>query len=1085
MSRPKLLILSLLVGFFALSLAIPATSQVLRQSPHADIKIACDVCHNPDGWTVKPSDVKFDHAATAFPLEGRHKGVSCRECHSTLTFKEAVNECASCHQEPHSGQFGAQCAVCHSPDGWENRSQMTARHAVTRFPLAGAHRAVDCLSCHAGGRYVNTPTECVGCHLPEYNGTSSPSHVQAGFSGNCTSCHALDKGTWQGASFTHPAAFSLTGGHASRTCTECHANGYANTSTACFSCHANTFNATANPNHAASNFSHSCEQCHTISGWQPAQFDHNLARFPLTGGHLAVDCASCHIGGRYTGTSQECYGCHQATYQGVNDPNHVSGNYDHNCTACHSTAGWQPASINHEQTHFPLVGAHRAVDCASCHTAGYNNTSTVCFDCHRTAFETVPDPSHVAGSYNHDCTTCHTMDGWQPARIDHNQTRFPLNGAHLTASCESCHTTRFNGTPLDCYTCHTQDFADVQQPNHVQSQFDHDCLKCHSTAAWQPATFDHQQSAFPLTGAHRTTDCAQCHVNGQFTGTATDCFTCHRADFEQVESPSHAQGQFDHNCTACHTTDAWKPSTFNHQATDFPLTGAHRAADCASCHSTGQFNGLASDCWSCHQVNFEGTDNPNHTTRNFTHDCQICHSTNGWAPAKVDHNQTNFPLTGRHRLARCEECHQFQRYTGTSTECFACHNPEYADSENPNHLLSNFDRNCATCHTTSGWTPAAYDHAQARFPLTGAHRQVACLSCHVGGRFTGTATDCYTCHTADYQAVADPSHTAAQFDHNCTVCHSTDGWKPATFNHDQSNYPLTGAHRTVDCASCHINGRFDGTPTDCWSCHQQTFTDVPDPNHVQGQFDHNCTTCHSTDGWKPATFNHDQSDYPLTGAHRTVDCASCHVGGRFDGTPTDCWSCHQQTYTDVADPSHVQGQYDHNCTICHTTTAWQPAQFDHSNGPFPLTGAHRQVECASCHVNGRFGGTPSDCYTCHTNDFNNVGNPNHRNAQFPHDCTVCHTTNNWDSNFNQQHDQQWFPVYSGEHRGEWATCADCHSNPNNYQVFECITCHEHNDRNEVDRDHREVRDYAYNSAACYRCHPDGRGDDMGHPIQPK
>ena len=37
--------------------------------------------------------------------------------------------------------------------------------------------------------------------------------------------------------------------------------------------------------------------------------------------------------------------------------------------------------------------------------------------------------------------------------------------------------------------------------------------------------------------------------------------------------------------------------------------------------------------------------------------------------------------------------------------------------------------------------------------------------------------------------------------------------------HDQTNFPLTGRHRTVACEECHINGQLEGTPTDCESCH--------------------------------------------------------------------------------------------------------------------------------------------------------------------------------------------------------------------------------------------------------------------------
>ena len=55
-------------------------------------------------------------------------------------------------------------------------------------------------------------------------------------------------------------------------------------------------------------------------------------------------------------------------------------------------------------------------------------------------------------------------------------------------------------------------------------------------------------------------------------------------------------------------------------------------------------------------------------------------------------------------------------------------------------------------------------------------------------------------------------------------------------------------------------------------------------------------------------------------------------------------------------------------------------------------------------------------------------------------------------------------------------CSDCHTNPNNYEVFSCIDCHEHS-KIRTDGQHREVRDYVYVSSACYDCHPQGRSDD--------
>src|ERR1044071_3661414 len=49
--------------------------------------------------------------------------------------------------------------------------------------------------------------------------------------------------------------------------------------------------------------------------------------------------------------------------------------------------------------------------------------------------------------------------------------------------------------------------------------------------------------------------------------------------------------------------------------------------------------------------------------------------------------------------------------------------------------------------------------------------------------------------------------------------------------------------------------------------------------------------------------------------------------------------------------------------------AWsQPSvasQFDHFTTGFRLDGAHQFAQCQSCHVDGQFKGTPTDCDGCH------------------------------------------------------------------------------------------------------------------------
>jgi hypothetical protein len=250
------------------------------------------------------------------------------------------------------------------------------------------------------------------------------------------------------------------------------------------------------------------------------------------------------------------------------------------------------------------------------------------------------------------------------------------------------------------------------------------------------------------------------------------------------------------------------------------------------------------------------------------------------------------------------------------------------------------------------------------------------------------------------------------------------------------------------------------------------------PSHVAAGFPTSCEECHTINGWRPATFDHDQTRFPLTGTHLQLDCARCHEGGRYQGTPTDCFACHQADYRGTTDPNHQSAGFPTQCDACHSTTAWRPANFDHNRPRFPLTGAHTRVDCSRCHEGGRYQGTPTNCYACHRTDYSGTTDPNHQSSGFPTQCEACHTTRAWrPASFN--HDGRYFPIYSGSHRGKWTDCSDCHVSPGNYRAFECIRCHEHSNRAEVDEDHDEVSGYVYRSADCYRCHRSGREDARG------
>ncbi len=597
------------------------------------------------------------------------------------------------------------------------------------------------------------------------------------------------------------------------------------------------------------------------------------------------------------------------------------------------------------------------------------------------------------------------------------------------------------------------------------------CTNCHTFTAWKPIRsmpeFDHSKTRYPLRGMHTSVACMQCHTSLVFSNVGMNCASCH-ADFHH--------GQFGTNCEQCHTVKGWRvglASIQEHQ-NRFPLLGAHATLQCEDCHkqaAAGRFAGLPTDCYSCHAKQFQTAASINHVASAFPPTCESCHNMDSWLGAKFDHARfTGFALTGMHATLECSACHINGKFKGTPADCYSCHVKDYNQTNNPNHIQAGFPRDCSSCHTTVSWANAKFNHASV-FPLTGAHATLPCASCHLNNNVTGLGTTCVSCHLKDYNSTNNPNHKSAGFPTTCETCHTTSGWSPASFNHN-SVFPLTGVHATLQCTQCHLNGNFSNTPADCASCHINDYNGTTNPNHKASGFPTDCSICHSTSGWIPSTFNH-ASVFALTGAHATLACTACHVNNNFTSLGTTCVSCHLKDYQGTTNPNHVSAGLPTDCAVCHTTTAWVPASFDHSTTGFPLTGAHATLACTACHIGGQFNGTtPTDCYSCHKTDYQNTTNPNHTAAAFPTTCALCHTTTTWaGATFNHT----WFPIYSGTHAGKWTTCADCHVNSANYAVFSCITCHAHSDAASVTQEHQGVGNFVYSATSCYSCHPTGNG----------
>jgi hypothetical protein len=380
-------------------------------------------------------------------------------------------------------------------------------------------------------------------------------------------------------------------------------------------------------------------------------------------------------------------------------------------------------------------------------------------------------------------------------------------------------------------------------------------------------------------------------------------------------------GEMAGDCTTCHTSEAWsplrKPLLFDHRGTGFPLEAAHGQAGCRDCHRSLVFSQVGTACADCHRDAHRGE---------LGAHCDWCHTPETWSNRQEFfqvHNRTRFPLLAAHARVDCEACHagqQPQQYVGTSTECVSCHRADYQAATDPNHQALRLSLECTECHSiaSSSWEGGAFGSSfphPETFPLTGAHGGLGCDRCHATG-FTNTSRQCVSCHQADFDGADDPNHRAGGFSTECQSCHNDRGWTPATFDHALSGFPLTGEHARVDCGSCHQGGNFSGTSSDCVACHRDDFDNANNPNHRSAGFPTGCHACHNTNGWRPASFDHDRF-FPLTRDHGGIPCGTCHTNpGNF--RVFNCLGCHDR---DRMDDKHedVSGyRYENqSCYSCH------------------------------------------------------------------------------------------------------------------------------------------------------------------------
>lgn len=569
-------------------------------------------------------------------------------------------------------------------------------------------------------------------------------------------------------------------------------------------------------------------------------------------------------------------------------------------------------------------------------------------------------------------------------------------------NCTECHELGKKVSNKKCLDCHKEIKKLINQEKGYHSSSEvikKDCFVCHSDHHGRKFEmimidenlFDHDKTGYILEGKHESTDCRKCHepdkiedkslknINTTFLGLDDKCISCHD-DYHQETLSTN-------DCLSCHDMDAFRPATeFDHNDTEYILLGKHKDVDCKECHKKINRNGKEfqefagieyTDCKSCHE------DVHNNQLKGK---CSQCHSEKSFSAFKgagnFNHNVTGFTLKGAHKKTDCFECHTktqdpklvFKDKIKTSeNNCVECHTDNHKGK---------YGKDCATCHSENSFLSLKsmdiFDHTVADYPLEGMHLQVDCKECHKK-RFSTPIefAQCKNCHDDYHNKEFDKNGVSP----DCKECHSlNNGFDYSLYTleqHQETDFPLEGAHNATPCYSCHVSEEkwtFKNIGNKCTDCHNDIHK-----NYISNKYypDNSCISCHSNEAWDRVEFDHKLTGWPLQGKHQATACKSCHFNTEdkgkepiqmFKNLKKECSACHENIHEDQF---AIEGKTD--CNRCHNPENWFPKKFDHNKTAFPLKGKHAEIECKECHIstvkndktiiNYKIGKT--ECIDCH------------------------------------------------------------------------------------------------------------------------
>ena len=267
------------------------------------VKEDCKSCHTETTF----KGAAFDHGArTSFALDGKHAGLMCRACHTTVStsdvplarkvvdYSGARRECVACHadKDPHKGEFGWNCESCHRPSTFAAKD---FKHPRAPDFYAGNHETVACVKCHvpaatASVKPAAPSMDCATCHKDVHLG-------QLGVS--CETCHAVSGTKFAAVNFAHErTTFALTGKHGAVACAACHktetrrfpsstgaAIVFKPVETTCQSCHKDPH---------LGQVKAQCDTCHATATFDMPAFKHEGMDDFFSGFHGRYACVACH-----------------------------------------------------------------------------------------------------------------------------------------------------------------------------------------------------------------------------------------------------------------------------------------------------------------------------------------------------------------------------------------------------------------------------------------------------------------------------------------------------------------------------------------------------------------------------------------------------------------------------------------------------------------------------------------------------------------------------------------------------------------------------------------------------------------------